>query len=170
MAETAVTNAIIAYVVNGLQTGLSMTGAQIYPSIIPAYIPGQNPQIVQVVAGPVQNLDETPIGAQAGGCQLYRFYFDCVYWLRLQIDMPYASADMLQKASIGQLDFMRQLRSQFEFTYLGNPTTGANLSVEPVRFENETGSIWSDEDSGVVQRTMTFSCVFGFEMGDTQTM
>lgn len=152
MAEPA--SIIITRMVEGLRSGLSMNTNSCYQSIVPAYIPGQSPRVIQVVPGAIQN-DELPNGGQlGGGCNLKRMQIQLIYWHVLNIDRPGRSEQILVKEQEGHLNFIELIHDLLRFTDLGG------CLPHPLRYEGETATEWFDMEKGVTSRSINFSATF----------
>lgn len=160
----SVPNQIIAAIVSGLQTGLSLTQDQCYQAIVEGYIDGQEADnVVQVIP------DETPpegpgTGGQDGGILIRRQYVSLVIWRKLKLDMHQHSEMVLSEDSIGMLDFCESIKNLFALTTLGG------LLVERMRYENASATTWYDMDAGIVRRSMRFSCMFGEALPSAVTL
>ena len=159
---------ILTRIVEVLRSVHSMNTNNCYLSIIDTYEDGQPPQVVQVVQGPVRT-DELPLGGQIGGnVKVSRMSVDVVYWLRLNLDRPGRSSDILTASGKGMVEFIAKTKAAFWNTSLAIPSTipsdlpnaPEGLLLEKMLWEGESGTQWYDMDNGVAKRTSTFSVIW----------
>jgi hypothetical protein len=145
---------IIERVVEGLRLLEGLNKNNCFQSIVPAYIEGQSPKLLQVIPGGFTN-DAAPDGGQdGGGCNYKRMQISIVYWHVLNIDRPGRSDQVLVKEADGMLEFIEQIHDHLRWTFLGG------LLYAPLRYEGETPTSWFDIDKGVTERTINFSAPF----------
>jgi hypothetical protein len=165
MAEQSegVPQQIVRRFVNGIRRKMDLNEVECYESVQAAYIEGQVDRVIQVVPGSVTQ-EESPSGGQTGGGIQRRFFIQLSIWYRLKTDMHGHSANALTEAAEGFMDYCESIRDIFSLTVLGG------LVLEPIRWENETQTVWYDLDNGILRRDVNYSATYREVLPTTITM
>ena len=146
-------NEFILRLMWGLRNKLSYSDDSCYIVGMPLFVEGMSPDTLQISAGPLVN-DTTIDGGQQGGGTQKRLSINLDFWHTCKMDMPRMSQEMLTEEAKGMNDWASRVRDALKMTTLGG------TSLEPVRWDGETGFVWYAMELGVGRKTMTVSATY----------
>jgi hypothetical protein len=163
-------NLITQCQVYALRQQLNLNESQAFPSIMPVLDPGYEGQLqIQVVPGAVSTEGKGK-GAQEGGALIRMQSFKHVVFYRLKMDQHGRSDQILTENANGILDLFERMRRIFESTFLALGPQRTNLLIEPMWYAGESETIWNDPELGIVQRSITWNCVFERDLPNEVTL